>query len=250
MLLIPSIDLRAGKCVRLLKGDFSAETRYEFAPHELMWRYQRLGASWLHLVDLDAARDGALSRDNPNRTLIQQLASPRAVALQVGGGIRSRAALDDLFAIGVTRAVIGSAAVEQRDEVARWLTIYGPERLCLAFDVRIDALGVPRLAIRGWQQKTALSLWDAVAAFGDRGLKHVLCTDIERDGALAGPNLALYDEALRRFPDIRWQASGGVGTGADLAALAAHGLPAAISGKALLEARISTEELRPFLPNV
>jgi phosphoribosylformimino-5-aminoimidazole carboxamide ribotide isomerase len=250
MLLIPSIDLRGGKCVRLLKGDFNAETRYEFTPDELMWRYQRLGASWLHLVDLDSARDGGLSRDNPNRTLIAQLAAPRAVALQVGGGIRSREALDDLFAIGVARAVIGSAAVERREEVTEWLAVYGPARICLAFDVRIDAQQVPRLAIRGWQQETSLSLWDAVAAFENSGLKHVLCTDIERDGALAGPNLALYAEALRRFPDIRWQASGGVGTAADLAALAARGVPAAISGKALLEARISTEELRTFLPNV
>jgi phosphoribosylformimino-5-aminoimidazole carboxamide ribotide isomerase len=250
MLLIPSIDLRGGKCVRLLKGDFNAETRYEFGPKELMWRYQRLGASWLHLVDLDGARDGTLTRDNPNRNVIQQLAAPRAVALQVGGGLRSRAALDELFAIGVTRVVIGSAAVEQRDDVAQWLSAYGPERICLAFDVRIDAQQVPRLRIRGWQQETALSLWEAVETFSDCGLKHVLCTDIERDGALAGPNLSLYDEALRRFPAIRWQASGGVSTSADLLALAAHGLPAAISGKALLEARISTEELRPFLPNV
>ena len=250
MLLIPSIDLRAGKCVRLLKGDFNAETRYEFGANELMWRYQQLGASWLHLVDLDAARDGTLTRDNPNRIVIQQLAAPRAVSLQVGGGIRTRMALDELFAAGVTRAVIGSAAVDQREEVAQWLSSYGSDRICLAFDVKLDDQQVPRLRTRGWQQETSLSLWDAVDGFRNHGLKHVLCTDIERDGALTGPNLSLYDEALRRFPQIQWQASGGVSTGADLAALAAHGLPAAISGKALLEARIPDEELRPFLPNV
>jgi phosphoribosylformimino-5-aminoimidazole carboxamide ribotide isomerase len=250
MLLIPSIDLRGGKCVRLFKGDFGAETTYDYGPNELMWRYRQLGASWLHLVDLDAARDGTLTRDNPNRSLIQLLAAPHALALQVGGGIRTRAALDELFAIGVTRAVVGSAAAEHPQEVARWLQAYGVERICVAFDVRIDAHGVPRLRTRGWQQETSLSLWDAIAAFGDSGLKHVLCTDIDRDGALAGPNLGLYQEALRRFPRIQWQASGGVSTGADLAALAAHGLPAAISGKALLEARIPLEELRPFLPNV
>jgi phosphoribosylformimino-5-aminoimidazole carboxamide ribotide isomerase len=250
MLLIPSIDLRGGQCVRLLKGDFNAETRYEFAPHELMWRYQQLGASWLHLVDLDAARDGTLTRDNPNRVLIQQLAAPRALALQVGGGLRTRTALDELFALGVTRAVIGSAAVEQYEEVAQWLGSYGPERICLAFDVKLDEQQVPRVRTRGWQRETSLSLWDALDGFRHCGLKHVLCTDIDRDGALSGPNLALYDEALRRFPDIQWQASGGVSTSADLAALAAHGLPAAISGKALLEARLPIEELRPFLPNV
>ncbi len=126
---------------------------------------------------------------------------------------------------------------------------YGAERLCLAFDVRLDADGIPRVRTRGWRTDSALSLWDAVAAYARCGLKHVLCTDIERDGALAGPNLALYREALRRFPQIAWQASGGVASGADLVALAERGVPAAISGKALLEERITREELRPFLPN-
>jgi len=129
------------------------------------------------------------------------------------------------------------------------LSSYGAERICLAFDVRLDERGTPRLRTRGWQHETTLSLWDAMAGFADSGLKHVLCTDIDRDGALVGPNLALYDECLQRFPDIAWQASGGVSTGADLVSLAAHGLPAAISGKALLESRIPAEELRPYLPN-
>jgi phosphoribosylformimino-5-aminoimidazole carboxamide ribotide isomerase len=145
--------------------------------------------------------------------------------------------------------VIGSAAVERREQVAQWLRGYGAERICLAFDVRLDNESVPRLHTRGWQQATARSLWDAVQEFAPHGLRHVLCTDIERDGALAGPNLALYVEALQRFPQIQWQASGGIATGADLAALAAAGVPAAISGKALLEERISVAELRPFLPN-
>jgi phosphoribosylformimino-5-aminoimidazole carboxamide ribotide isomerase len=245
LLLIPSIDLRGGHCVRLLKGDFAAETRYEFEPHELLSRYQRLGARWLHIVDLDGARDGTPI----NRSLIHQLASQRAVRLQVGGGLRDRGAVDDLLTRGVARVVIGSAAVEQREQVAAWMHTYGPERICLAFDVRLDAQAVPRVRTRGWQHQTAVSLWDAVAAFSDGGLRHVLCTDIDRDGALAGPNLALYSEALQRFPQIQWQASGGISSGADLAALAANGVPAAISGKALLEQRISLEELRPFLPN-
>jgi len=245
LLLIPSIDLRGGQCVRLLKGDFAAETRYELGPHELLARYQRLGAPWLHIVDLDGARDGTPA----NRSLIHQLAAQRSVQLQAGGGLRDCAGIDDLFTRGVARVVIGSAAVEQRAQVAEWMHRFGPERICLAFDVRLDAQAVPRLHTRGWRHHSALSLWDAVAAFADDGLRHVLCTDIDRDGALAGPNLALYGEALQRFPQIQWQASGGIGSGADLAALAALGVPAAISGKALLEERISLEELRPFLPN-
>jgi phosphoribosylformimino-5-aminoimidazole carboxamide ribotide isomerase len=249
MLLIPSIDLRGGKCVRLLKGDFNRETRYASQPEELMLQYRELGASWLHLVDLDGARDG-LNDDNLNRKLIDAMAASRSLSIQVGGGLRDRAAIDDLFSVGVGRAVIGSAAVERGEEVAQWLQHYGAERICLAFDVQLDEQRIPRIRTRGWQQQTALSLWDAVTPFLRSGLKHVLCTDIDRDGALAGPNLELYDECLQRFPHIRWQASGGISTGADLVALDAHGLPAAISGKALLEGRIPPEELRPFLPGV
>ncbi len=245
MLLIPSIDLRGGRCVRLLKGDFAAETRYEYEPHELLQRYRQLGASWLHVVDLDGARDGALA----NRGVIADLATQQAVRLQVGGGIRTLADLTALFAAGVARVVVGSAAVERPDEVRGWLRQFGPERVCLAFDVRLDAGGVARLRTRGWRQATDVVLWQAVADFEPAGLRHVLCTDIERDGALQGPNLELYAEAVRRHPAIAWQASGGVAAAADLGALAGVGVAAAISGKALLEERIAAEEMRPFLPN-
>jgi len=245
MLLIPSIDLRGGRCVRLLRGDFAAETRYDLEPHELLQRYRALGASWLHLVDLDGARDGALA----NRAVIAQLATQQALSLQVGGGIREAADVAGLIDHGVARVVVGSAAVEQPDEVRRWLRQLGPERVCLSFDVRLDAAGVPRLRTRGWRQATSVSLWDAVAGFLGDGLRHVLCTDIERDGALAGPNLALYAEAMRRYPGIAWQASGGIASAGDLSALAATKVAAAISGKALLEERIAPEEMQPYLLN-
>jgi phosphoribosylformimino-5-aminoimidazole carboxamide ribotide isomerase len=243
MLLIPAIDLRKGRTVRLFQGDFAAETRYELQPHELLLRYRGLGASWLHVVDLDGAKDGSLS----NRSIIVALASQRAVRLQVGGGIRSSATLDDLLQQSVSRVVIGSTAVERPDEVNEWLVRYGPEKICLAFDIRLDDGGVPRVRTRGWTEGTALSLWDAVARFPADRLKHVLCTDIERDGALTGPNVDLYREAVTRFPHLQWQASGGVRDASDLAALAKTGVAGAVSGKALLEERITSEELRPFL---
>jgi phosphoribosylformimino-5-aminoimidazole carboxamide ribotide isomerase len=243
MLLIPAIDLRKGRTVRLFQGDFDAETRYELQPHELLLRYRGLGASWLHVVDLDGAKDGSLS----NRSIIVALASQRAVRLQVGGGIRSSATIDDLLQQGVSRVVIGSTAVERPDEVNEWLVRYGPEKICLAFDIRLDDGGVPRVRTRGWTEGTALSLWDAVARFPADRLKHVLCTDIERDGALTGPNVDLYREAVTRFPHLEWQASGGVRDASDLAALAKTGVAGAVSGKALLEERITSEELRPFL---
>ena len=243
MLLIPAIDLRQGRCVRLFQGDFAAETRYEHEPHELLIRYRGLGATWLHVVDLDGAKEGALA----NRSIIVALASQRAVRIQVGGGVRSSATVDDLLRQGVSRVVVGSTAVEQPDVVTEWLVRYGPDRICLAFDVRLDATGVPRVRTRGWTEGTAISLWDAIARFPADRIKHILCTDIERDGALTGPNIELYRQAQSRFPHLAWQASGGIRDAADLTALAQTGVAGAVSGKALLEERITSEELRPFL---
>jgi phosphoribosylformimino-5-aminoimidazole carboxamide ribotide isomerase len=119
----------------------------------------------------------------------------------------------------------------------------------LAFDVRLDEAGQPRVAIHGWREQSTLSLWDAVAHFVDFDLKHVLCTDVNRDGALEGPNVELYTDAHHRYPHIEWQASGGIRDARDLAALAAAGATAAISGKALLEGLIPIEDLQPYLPN-
>jgi phosphoribosylformimino-5-aminoimidazole carboxamide ribotide isomerase len=245
MLLIPAIDLRNGRCVRLFQGDFGAETRYDHEPHELLLRYRDFGASWLHVVDLDGAKDGVLA----NRSVIVALASQKAVKLQVGGGVRSAAVIDDLLRNGVERVVVGSAAVERPDEVAGWFARFGAERICLALDIRIDSGGEPRVRTHGWKDGTAVSLWEAISRFPPGMVKHVLCTDIERDGAMTGPNLNLYRTALSRFPRLAWQASGGVRDAADLAALAGIGVAGAVSGKALLEERITPEELRPFLPD-
>lgn len=243
MLLIPSIDLRGGHCVRLLKGEFDAETRYDVDPAELLARYADAGVRWLHLVDLDGARDGTPG----NRELIRRMASQARIRIQLGGGLRTRGLVDEALSAGVSRAVIGSAAVEDPGLLRALLLDYGADRICLAIDVRVDEAGVPHVRTRGWVKEHALSLWELLASFADTSLKHVLCTDIERDGALGGPGFGLYAEALRRFPQIAWQASGGIRSAADLAQLDAMGLAAAISGKALLEGRISMEELQPYL---
>jgi phosphoribosylformimino-5-aminoimidazole carboxamide ribotide isomerase len=244
MILIPSIDLRHGRCVRLFKGDFDRETRYDLEPHELLKRYRELGATWLHVVDLDGAKDGLLA----NRSVIVRLASQKALLIQVGGGVRSRAVVDDLLRNGIDRVIVGSAAVEQPAEVQSWLKQYGAGKVGLAFDIRhVD--GVPRVLTRGWTKESALTLWEAIDSYLPHGLKHVLCTDADLDGALQGPAVKLYEEFHRRYPQIELQASGGVRHAADLHALAAVGSAAAISGKALLEELIKPSELGPFLPN-
>jgi phosphoribosylformimino-5-aminoimidazole carboxamide ribotide isomerase len=245
MRLIPAIDLKDGRCVRLLRGDFDSETRYIADPRTLLDKYRGLGADWLHVVDLDGARDGSAG----NHAIIAELAGQRAINLQVGGGLRNAAAVAQLLDLGVARAVIGSAAVTQVEQVRTWLERFGPERITLAFDVRLDAGGTPRVATHGWRRQSDLSLWSAVDSFAESHLKHVLCTDVGRDGALTGPNVALYREAVRRHPQIEWQASGGVRDARDLHELSDAGAAAAISGKALLEELIPAEELEPFLPN-
>jgi phosphoribosylformimino-5-aminoimidazole carboxamide ribotide isomerase len=244
--LVPAIDLRGGRCVRLYQGRFDAETVYDDDPARVLVRYRELGARYVHVVDLDGARDGSQS----NHALIARLveACPD-VRLQVGGGVRTRDVAKSLLDLGVARVVVGSVAVSQPPLVEEWVRDFGADRVVLAFDVRLDAQGTPLLTTHGWADQTDASLWDAVDDYLQHGARHVLCTDVARDGALSGPNLALYEDAVRRYPSVEWQASGGVASGADLRALEATGVAAVISGRALLEERIPVEELRPYLPS-
>jgi phosphoribosylformimino-5-aminoimidazole carboxamide ribotide isomerase len=143
---------------------------------------------------------------------------------------------------GVARVVVGSAAISQVEQVQAWLAHFGAERLTLAFDVSIDESGLPRVMTHGWQRQSEYSLWNALDKYAASQLKHVLCTDVGRDGALTGPNIDLYREAVRRYPQVAWQASGGIRNARDLQALSDAGAAAAISGKALLEDLIPMEE--------
>ena len=213
MQLIPAIDLKDGKCVRLYQGDFAAQTDYPDDPESLLDKYRALGAAWLHVVDLDGARDGA----EGNSTIVRALAARQTLEVQAGGGVRDTAALRRIFELGAARCVIGSAAVTDPTGVRSWMKRFGTGRIVLAFDVRLDAEGIPRVTTHGWTQQSTVSLWDAVGEYIDYGLTHVLCTDVGRDGTLGGPNLDLYREAVQRFGDIDWQASGGIRDGADLA---------------------------------
>jgi phosphoribosylformimino-5-aminoimidazole carboxamide ribotide isomerase len=242
MELIPAIDLRDGRCVRLLKGDFERETRYSVDPVELAQHYRQLGARTLHVVDLDGAKQGV----PVNLPVIRRMRAAAGVEIQLGGGIRARTSLEDALEVAA-RAVIGSLAVSDPDLVAAWLTEFGPDRLTLALDVRLGGDGTPLLATHGWTRASKLSLGAAIERFALVGLKHVLCTDIDRDGALSGPNVELYRNCVRRWPGIEFQASGGVRDAGDLTALAAAGVTATVSGKALLEGRLKPEEIRPFL---
>lgn len=244
MQLLPALDIRGGRCVRLLKGDFERETRYDVDPIELAGRYRALGAQWLHVVDLD----GAASGSPVNSTLIGRIGSTSGLKIQLGGGIRDRARLDAAAAVA-DRLVIGSLAATQPDRVAGWIEDFGADKITLAFDVRFAGDGIPYLTTHGWTKGTQISLNAAIGRYASTGLRHVLCTDVDRDGALTGPNLDLYRDCVGRWPGIAFQASGGVRDSRDLAALAEVGVAAAVSGKALLEDRLTDAEIRQFLPN-
>ena len=243
MQLIPAIDLKQGHCVRLLRGEFDQETRYDLDPGVLAQRYLDWGATWLHVVDLDGAQSGTRT----NAPVIERLAN-LGLNLQVGGGIRSTHDLQEVLR-WADRAVVGSMAIQQPEEFRMALGEYGSERLTLAVDVKLDSDGVAKIVTHGWQTESTLTLDDGLALFVDHGLVHVLCTDVARDGAMEGPNLALYARCIERWPQLHWQASGGVRDTNDLMQLAAMGASGAIAGKALLEDRIPPEELAPFLPN-
>ncbi|RLA26022.1 MAG: 1-(5-phosphoribosyl)-5-[(5-phosphoribosylamino)methylideneamino]imidazole-4-carboxamide isomerase [Gammaproteobacteria bacterium] len=244
MKIIPAIDLRQGQCVRLFQGDFDRQTIYGKDPVALAGSYQTMGFSNLHIVDLDGARSG----QQENQAIIRSIIDSSELAVQVGGGIRSAQQLESWLDAGVARVVIGSLAIIRPRLVSEWLVSYGPEKIVLALDVTLDETGTPQLATHGWTRPGNITLWQCIDTYLDVGLQHVLCTDISRDGAMTGPNIELYAQLIGKYPQIQLQASGGVRDINDLKALDRIGLPAAISGRALLDGKIDSTELTTFLP--
>lgn len=243
MKVIPAIDLRQGKCVRLYQGRFDRQTSYDRDPIQLASHYQALGFDTLHVVDLDGAESGT----QYNQGIVTDIAAVTNMTVQLGGGIRQLESVRSWLGAGVSRVVIGSLAVTAMDTVCEWLQSVGAEKIVLALDVSIDDKGTPLLATHGWTRPTETSLWECLDQYLGAGLQHVLCTDISRDGAMTGPNVELYADIIERYPGLRLQASGGVRNIADLVSLQRVGSAGAITGKALLDGTISAEEIRSFL---
>ena len=242
MKIIPAIDLHEGKCVRLYKGDFDKVTRYSDQPLDIARLYAGMNVEDLHIVDLDGARTGS----QQNAHVVRHLCAGTALSVQLGGGIRRGEDVRQWLDNGVARCVVGSVAVTEPESVAAWFDEFGAERIVLALDVTIDEAG-PLLATHGWTKASGHSLWDVMDRYASIGARHLLCTDIGRDGAMSGPNFDLYGKILTRYPDVCLQASGGVRDIADLERLRSLGVPAAITGKALLDGKISTAEVNSFL---
>ena len=237
-MIIPALDLIDGTVVRLHQGDYAQQRDYGNDPLTRLQGYAAEGAEVLHLVDLTGAKDPA-KRQIP---LIKTLVAGVNVPVQVGGGIRTEEDVAALLEAGVARVVVGSTAVKSPEIVKGWFTRFGAEALVLALDVRIDAAGVKQVAVSGWQEDSGVSLEELIETYQPVGLKHVLCTDISRDGTLAGSNVSLYEEVCARYPQIAFQSSGGIGGLQDIAALRCTGVRGVIVGRALLEGKFNVTE--------
>ena len=244
-MIIPAIDLIDGQVVRLYQGDYNQQTTFSLSPLSQLQSYQAQGAKWLHIVDLTGAKDP----EQRQTALLAELVNGLDVNIQVGGGIRSEAQVAELLEIGVKRVVIGSLAVKETALVQSWFTKYGSDAICLALDVNINEQGEKIVAVSGWQSGGGKTLESLVEAFKPFGLKHALVTDISRDGTLKGSNTELYQEIAVLYPDINWQASGGIASLEDVAAVRDSGANGIIIGKALLIENFSVEEAIQCWPN-
>ncbi|HHL42820.1 MAG TPA: 1-(5-phosphoribosyl)-5-[(5-phosphoribosylamino)methylideneamino]imidazole-4-carboxamide isomerase [Hellea balneolensis] len=237
-MIIPAIDLMDGGCVRLLKGDFDQRTDYALDPVKTAQGFADAGAKWLHVVDLDGAKNGLASQSD----LIADIAKKVDMQVQTGGGIRESAQIRQLLARGIARVVIGSLAIKSPDTVKAWMAEFGPERIVLALDVFQGLDGVPRPAIHGWTETSEQSLYTIIDDFLQNGLCTILVTDIAKDGALQGANLGLYREIIKRYPGLDLITSGGVGNLEDVKALKTLNPAGIIIGKALYENRFTLTE--------
>lgn len=229
MLIIPSIDLQGGICVRLKQGQWNQVRQFDVSPIERAAYFHQIGAHYLHVVDIDGAQSGQMQQLALICTMQQT-----GIAVQAGGGIRSLEQALLCYKAGVSRLVIGSIAVSKPQLTQTIIQKIKPEHIVLAIDIRMKE-GIPVPAIHGWETESSTNLWDMVAHYQALGIKNILCTDIACDGMMNGPNFDLYKEALKRFPMCAWQASGGIRDEQDLAFLKDLGVAAAILGLTLYQ---------------
>jgi phosphoribosylformimino-5-aminoimidazole carboxamide ribotide isomerase len=233
MILIPAIDIKGGKVVRLFQGKFSEVTEYSQDPLDVARQWQRMGAQWLHLVDLDGAKDGVMA----NKQVICQIAKELTIPIEVGGGIRDEQIVKDLIAAGVSRVILGTIVIENREFLKSMLSQYG-DKICVSLDCSNGFV-----AQRGWVSTTTIKATELAVELQAFGLAWMVYTDIARDGTLAGPNLKQLETMLLTVPKIKLIASGGIATLEDVKRLKAmKGIEAAITGKAIYEGTLDFKE--------
>ncbi|WP_343153816.1 1-(5-phosphoribosyl)-5-[(5-phosphoribosylamino)methylideneamino]imidazole-4-carboxamide isomerase [Buchnera aphidicola (Mindarus keteleerifoliae)] len=239
-MIIPSIDIIKGKVVRLYQGKYSQIKKYSETVEHYIEQYLISNAEMIHLVDLDGAKNYEKRQTSFFKTLL--LKKPNF--FQIGGGVKNEKDIEILLSFGVKRVVIGSSALKNTDKVKKWLKNYGPERIALAIDIYIHKNSFKEVVISGWKERTGKSFENIISEFSSSGLKHVLCTDVSRDGTLSGPNFFLYKEISEKYQDIEFQASGGVSSLKDISILKKNKIKSIIIGKALLENKFTLLEAK------
>ena len=231
--LIPAIDIINGQCVRLTKGDYDQKTVYG-NPLDMAQEFERIGYERLHVVDLD----GAKSKHIVNSNVLQSLASETKLTIDFGGGIKTDEDIETAFNSGAQMVTIGSIAVTNPERFMGWLEKYGSDRIILGADVRNG-----RISINGWKEDSSEDLLPFLKKYIDAGVSKVLCTEISKDGTLAGPAIDLYKRVMEAYPELHLIASGGVSSMDDIKVLDAAGIPAVVFGKAIYEGKINLQEL-------
>lgn len=240
MRIIPAIDIIDGKCVRLTKGDYGQVKVYNDDPVDVAKQFEDANLEYLHLVDLDGAKQGKVV----NWDVINEIQAKTALNVDFGGGVKTDREVQELLDLGISQINVGSLAVKEPEKFTKWLNKFGAENFVLSADVKGE-----NVAINGWLEETDFRLSDLVEKFEADGLEFLACTDIETDGTLKGPNFGLYKKLKNRFPNLKIIASGGVSSLQDLIELQHIKVFGAIVGKAIYEGRIKLDDLSQITKN-
>jgi phosphoribosylformimino-5-aminoimidazole carboxamide ribotide isomerase len=238
MLTIPAIDVYENKVARLTRGDFNQVTFYQETVPDLAKKYEKFGFQWLHLVDLMASKTGSINI----LPAIKEIKANTNLKLEFGGGIRSYDQVSELVKIGVDKIIIGSISITNKGEFEKILTNTGdPDRFVVAIDSNYESIFT-----KGWTENSGISVYDHIDYCTSLGITTFLCTDISKDGTLSGPSLGLYQNIMKKYPELKLIASGGVGSLHDVVKLTEMDLYAVVIGKAIYEKKIRLEDLINF----
>ncbi|GAB2569976.1 1-(5-phosphoribosyl)-5-[(5-phosphoribosylamino)methylideneamino]imidazole-4-carboxamide isomerase [Spirosoma areae] len=235
MHIIPAIDIIEGKAVRLTQGDYRQKKEYNARPLEVAQLFEGAGMTRLHLVDLDGAKEKRVI----NWKVLELIASKTTLHVDFGGGVQSDEDLRMVFECGAKQVTGGSIAVKQPDVLERWLSRHGSEKIILGADAKNE-----KIAVSGWEEGTDVWIYDFVEKWAEKGIRHVISTDVAKDGLLQGPSFDLYRNLQDRFPKLNIIASGGVSSMSDIEMLADMDLFGVIVGKAIYEGRVTLKELQ------
>ncbi len=238
MRIIPAIDIIEGKCVRLSKGDYNTKKIYNENPLEVAKSFEGSGIKYLHVVDLD----GAKSKNIVNHKILEELATKTSLKIDFGGGLKTDEDIKIAFECGANQITGGSIAVKEPDLFQEWVSKFGTERVILGADCK-DRM----VAVSGWTENSDIEVIEFIQEYETTGIVYVICTDISKDGMLAGPSFELYKEILMKTQKIKLIASGGISKFEELPKLEELGCEGVIIGKAIYENRISLKELENFI---